>query len=687
MERDENVARQFNAFLKHTGGKCPIIAYIEPVLPAVKCIIEHRLASGVAHWATYQGSEVGSHFVGYQMGERTPQARKESLGPGGVKFKSTLDWDEIPRPENALPLDAPIEHIIGMPPESIALIKESGLFFYSFLAFDDGRVDPVTYLETFGERWIPGLLSEEDASLYPHVRRRHAEKALAGRDEAYREAREFIRKHFEEARPYGISGSGVAWFQGASITGQRRWDHELAVGNLQVQTAMLRGVSRQHGIPFIIYSAPWGYTPEGYFGLKIDPETPFGKLLNFPTYTGGKPEHLLERQWYHAWFSGSAAVVIEDAFLHLFKRGKDKDTFELGRMAPTFQRLNRLAFESSFDRGTPYRPAAILMDERHGWQVPQSPDSGLMMERRKIWGIWDFTDADVMVDNFFGAIYPGYERAGAYGDGYGDLAHTPYGDSFDVLMSNAGAGALSQYPVLFIVGQPALTAELKERLERYVSQGGTLVLNMSQVAFEWQEFLGVAFSPKHNAAYTALGALRVSDYSEWLSPRLLLPERRFRYTRLEATDAEVLALTEQGDPLVLRHGRGNGQVYLVTAHFAQEISGQHRPDGLLNIARHLIGHLLSPHQKMRVRGPDLHYMVNETAEGLSMMLLNDRSDRWNGWITFPGLGEASAKEWYEEERLHIHRAGGDLSVRFDIPAYSIRLLSVGECARRSEPPS
>lgn len=672
------IIRRFNAFQKLTHGKCPIIPYFEPIAPAVKCLIEHRLASGIAYWVVYKGQPIGDSFVAYVY-----RKKKTGKGPGGMPYNPVPDWDEL-RPDGVpWPLDRPGQYINDLPPESIDLINQTGLFFYSFLVFDaSAGNDSNAYLTQFGNNWIPGLLTEIDQSVYPHLKTLHAQKPIQDRDEAYAKAWEYMLKNFKTESLYGLSGSSVAWYQGAAITKQKRWDHELAVGNFQVQAAFLRGVSRQHQIPFVIYAAPWGYSPDGVWGMKADPETPFAKVLNVPKYgirAAGKPDHLLERQWYFCWFSGPAALVLESMQLRLFKKGKDPQTFEPTRIAGVVKKLNELAYASDFDRGAPYRPACILMDERHGWAFPHHPDAFFdrpLMQRRKIWGIFDYTDEDVMVDNFFGTVYPGYERAGGFGCEEGDLTATPYGESFDVLMSNANARALAQYPVTFMVGRPKLTPAFKNRLERYVSGGGRLVVNASQVDFEWGKFLGVKWSPKHHFDYTALGTLRPSDYSEWITPRLRWPEHRYRYTRLAPAGADVLAVTPHGDPLVLRHKVGRGSVYLVTAHFMQELDGQHRPNGLLKVARHLIGDLLAPHQRVLVRGPELQYLVNRTKAGLAVMLLNNRKEIWNGWLAFPGLAGAAVREWYAEEALHTHAAGRDLSIRLTIPPQSLRLITL-----------
>ncbi|GEM_PF-2871344 len=682
MKRERRLIQHLNAFLKHTRGKCPIIGYFEPILPMVKCAVEHRLVSGVAYWAVYEGMGIGENFVRYRTGERVPEAKKRSRGPGGVPFVCADEWEESVREGEPAPLDAPYEYRQEVQPEAVELINQAGLFFYSFLPFDEGRVDSLRYLGMFGGRWIPGLLSEEDHSVYPHLSELHKEAPIADRNEAYAKAMDYALEHFRKERPYGLGGSGVAWYQAAALTRQGRWDHELANGNFQVQAAFLRGVSRQHDIPFVIYAAPWGYDHDGMFGVKADPEIPFGQILNCPLHAAkdvGKPDHLLEREAYFSWFSGPAALVLEDMQLRLFKKGKDKDTFEPTAFSEVIRRLNRLAFDSDFDRGEPLRPACILLDERHGWTLPHHPDARSdtpFLQRRKVWGLFDYENQDVMVDNLFGAIYPGYEMAGGCGCTGGNLAPTPYGDSFDVLFTNAGAKPLARYPVAILAGCPEPTPALQRRLEEYVIDGGSLLLNISQVAHDWEDFLGVRFSPRHNMQYTALGVLRPADCSEWLSPPNVMEEPRYRYVRLEADGAETLAVTERGDPLVLCHTVGRGKVCLIAAEFAQEISGAHRPNGLLNVTRETIARLLEPHQKMRVRGRRLHYMVNETPRGLSVMVLNNEARIWRGWVSFPGHAGAEVREWYAEETLQTHSAERELAARLVIPPYGLRLLSV-----------
>lgn len=671
MKKDPRIQKHLNKFLKQTRGKCPVIVNCNPSVPALECIIKHRLASGVDYRPYYDGQEIGDWYL------NAARKWKGTPGPGGVKSQRFPDWEEVKPPGRPIPTDAPVIYRGGLTEEAIELIKEAKLFFYVLLNWgsmgEKIDKDKTKYIDMFGERFIPGLVWEP-SSIHGHVKEVLAEKKNIDRETAYKIARDYIRKIFNDSFQYGLTGGSIEFLQGAGITKQKRWDHELANGNFQVQTAFLRGMSQQYDIPFIAYVAPMGKTPDKFWGTRADPETPYGKVFNITYFAGGKPEHLLERQWFYAWFSGPAAVVLEAAYFYLFKKGPDKNTFEPGCMAPAVKKLNHLAYESNFERGSPYRPACILLDERHGWSLPSPPDG--MILGRKIWGVLDYAQQDIMVDNIFGALYPGYEYAGSVGHKYGDLTVTPYGDSFDVLMSNAASKALGKYPVVFLTGKPGLTENFKNRLEKYVSAGGNLVLCIDQVDFQWQDFLGVKFSPRNSRSHIGLGTLRVSDYSEWLDPSLGWKEDRYHYTRIETRKAEVLAVTEQNDPLVVCHKYGQGKIYLVTAHFMQEVSTLKRPNGLLEVSRFLIGYVLTPYQKLKIRGPEIHYMVNVTSDGLSVMLINNKPEVWNGWISFPEMGNAEVREYITGEQVHAYSAGNDLSVRLYIAAYGIKLLVI-----------
>lgn len=84
MKKNQKVVRNLNAFLKHTKGKCPIVAYTVPLVPAVKCIIENRLASGIGYYQGFAGQEVGDWFRGTNKETRTGPGDPARLGPLGM---------------------------------------------------------------------------------------------------------------------------------------------------------------------------------------------------------------------------------------------------------------------------------------------------------------------------------------------------------------------------------------------------------------------------------------------------------------------------------------------------------------------------------------------------------------------------------------------------------------------------
>ena len=61
------------------------------------------------------------------------------------------------------------------------------------------------------------------------------------------------------------------------------------------------------------------------------------------------------------------------------------------------------------------------------------------------------------------------------------LTHSPWGDSFDVVLGNCPLEALKKYPVIMFLGNITLKGELLERLKAYMGVGGILVANVAKI--------------------------------------------------------------------------------------------------------------------------------------------------------------------------------------------------------------
>ncbi len=53
---------------------------------------------------------------------------------------------------------------------------------------------------------------------------------------------------------------------------------------------------------------------------------------------------------------------------------------------------------------------------------------------------------------------------------------TPYGDSVDFLLSDAPGWLLDRYPLLVVAGELSGGAEIRDKLQAYVAQGGKLFI-------------------------------------------------------------------------------------------------------------------------------------------------------------------------------------------------------------------
>lgn len=130
-------------------------------------------------------------------------------------------------------------------------------------------------------------------------------------------------------------------------------------------------------------------------------------------------------------------------------------------------------------RGVPYIPFAVMLPFAHGWH-PQ----GYYTKRREcVWGNIPYNEGDRRIDAFFRRVYPGYASAHFVPclDERGIVTNTPFGDSFDVILSNASEDCLAKYQAAIVPAgldaesDPALAA----RLGRFAKAGGVVMTEIA----------------------------------------------------------------------------------------------------------------------------------------------------------------------------------------------------------------
>lgn len=428
-----------------------------------------------------------------------------------------------------------------------------------------------------------------------------------------------------------------------------------------MRIAFTRGAARQFGGAFLYYHAP-------NFG---DTATTFTKQQNFagPDFfyhsrygpTMGPSLSWYRKSYYLYYMAGASAIYLEQGQDQFFKPGPGDHPFQLnplGRISDEFMRFA----EKHPERGTPYTPVAFLLDPAHGFEMtdyPQWPFEVSQIDR-----------GDRALRELFGvAYYPGLVVEGepAIADRQPFVAGV-FGDIFDVLTAADAQGTRSKvqtllpsYRAVVVGGRIDWSNEWIARLNEYVRNGGTVLLNAAQIKKLPEQFLGVRLLNDTGEAHNAT-CLAPGDEAEYLKGQI------FRYERVELKGATALMSVGSGDPIVTVNKVGKGSVVFVAVH---DLLGE--DERMTPFAAHLLAHVFADAVPVKVTG-DVEYLINRTANGWVVTLLNnngvfkpqqgmaqvDRSAYVTATISLPQM--KSASEWTSESTLKTENGKATLQL-------------------------
>ena len=190
----------------------------------------------------------------------------------------------------------------------------------------------------------------------------------------------------------------------------------------------------------------------------------------------------------------------------------------------------------------------------------------------------------------------------------GYLTNGPYGDIFDVVTDNAPLNVIEGYGVLWPLGGVSMDEAQCADLEAYVRHGGILVLDAGLAEGFSEGLLGAAFA--HRYAFA----------SRIRTGRGLLGGVRtpYRFRPMKPTrDAEVLAWTGAGEPLLTWHPYGDGLVLCAaTEHWLDE------RDHLLPLASLILRHLADSFLPVHWSA-DIEVLINRIHDGWVIGLVNN----------------------------------------------------------------
>src|SRR6185503_15372996 len=149
-----------------------------------------------------------------------------------------------------------------------------------------------------------------------------------------------------------------------------------------------------------------------------------------------------------------------------------------------------------------------------------------------------------------------------------------------------------------------------ERLNDYVRNGGTVVLNAAQIKKLPEQFLGVRLLNDTGLSHNA-NCLLPDNESESLKGQI------FAYEKLELKGATALMKVPSGDPIVTVNKIGKGSVVFVAV---PDLLG--KDERMTPFAAHLLAHVFADAAPVKVVG-DVEYLINRTANGWLVTLLNN----------------------------------------------------------------
>ena len=337
-----------------------------------------------------------------------------------------------------------------------------------FTAFQLGEWGYYFHNLSHKESWWKDVYGK-DYEAFKHLKK---PAGLAGYDTRPKDKREC----YEVLRDYFTSRSRDLLGRVISVTGHSHYEAYAAewgarciglelgenIAFTQSKLAFARGASRQWGKPWSVQVSPW-------FGPSCTTSGPLRKDPDKITrgLDAGHSLSFYERMWLHAWFAGAAMVTPENSIAIFFEKPEAPWTLtEHGRKASeVFQ------FIQKHDRGIPYTPIAVVLDHYAGY-------NGYM---DKPWGILTPTRADREVRDLFDhQLFPGSDHIHSRPDTFNPessyLRPTPFGESFDVLLTSVPPEVLPNYSILLLAGEIEFDTAFLSELEKSLRRGSRVVM-------------------------------------------------------------------------------------------------------------------------------------------------------------------------------------------------------------------
>ncbi len=432
-----------------------------------------------------------------------------------------------------------------------------------------------------------------------------------------------VSKCFSTHYPYKW-GCGLVWLE-----------RNAGLSNVQVGIAFMRGAAKQYHGKWGMDFSTWGGPSAGTCHFDAA-----GNRL------AGVSASLLEREYLCTFHAGADFILSESSNSTFWVKHPD-GKFKLSPLGNIAKNFGEYSLNTSPDLGAPHTPVAVMLEQYHGWEP------GI----KTIWGDkLPYTNAERMIDNFFELAFPGYDENGfspkwsplhpegfgwqgqdqcrkllADGNGLheieaGSLAASTWGDCIDAVLDDCKLDVLQKYPVLILLGGIKLTDELRERLQKYVENGGELIINTRQISDADAELTGVKLT----------GEVKLLPQVKPSWNKLTHDDGLVNHDIVEVTgkNAEVFVKAKRGyqkteGPAIVCNKLGKGKVFTTTRPYMQAGNGK----TLSNHCRDFLNWVVSPHLPIKVIGESfIQYTINMNGGNLKMLLINNSENAWSGQL-------------------------------------------------------
>jgi len=563
-------------------------------------------------------------------------------------------------------------------------------------------------LDTFGPRFLGWENGEQDGE---YVAQYVFGQYLDGRAQSPNRSRKEAYEHFVYVmgdlidslmRHYIAPIGSLPFCHYFAELGHRILGLELGTGlpSSIMRWAFLRGASKQYELlthaHISVFMASAEQKPD-FYSSRHYPHHGRGTAIEFQLGhpAGGPPIHLVKRLWFASYMYGVSILGLEGGLFYgdvaslpehyygtaakgvrpvgptregqnicdvagfLKQRGPEleKNLTPLGREYRKWVWATR----AHPDRGMQYTPIALILDFYHGWTPPVHKSMG-QGKPEHVWGNIPYSLGDYQIDQFFRWVYPDYQMYGYHIEGRGCLTPTPFGDYFDVLLTNAGREALNKYQAAILLGDIPPDEGLEKRLESFVRDGGTVVLCAQQLSNKLSALAGVRLLGRQQEACTSQSLVSGVGYEE--GPYL--------YDCVELDAAEALAVNERDDPVVCLSKRGDGCVVTITPVFwgpgrrpdykwhvieglpfdqnykNDYFRGRPQPPvQILNVVQEIVGRVIRSYDLLEITGRPIQYIVNVTNDPRKLLitLINNGDPAWEGTVAVKNQQIVRVDEW------------------------------------------